>query len=92
MTQPLDFGVSNTPFHPVGQSPTHAYQYGMERVEALGRLRFDDDSFGEHHSGGYELIACPRCSSGRQTGSPCAMPRYTSGPTPGRTPKSPRRQ
>ena len=48
-----------TPFHPVGQSPTHALQYDMDRVEALDRLGFDEAWFGEHHSGGYELIACP---------------------------------
>ena len=31
----------------------------MERVVALDRLGFDEAWFGEHHSGGYELIACP---------------------------------
>jgi limonene 1,2-monooxygenase len=56
---PLNFGVFITPFHPVGQSPTHALQYDMDRVEALDRLGFDEAWFGEHHSGGYELIACP---------------------------------
>ncbi len=55
----LNFGVFITPFHPVGQSPTHALQYDMDRVEALDRLGFDEAWFGEHHSGGYELIACP---------------------------------
>ncbi len=59
MTRPLNFGVFITPFHPVGQSPTHALQYDMDRVEALDRLGFDEAWFGEHHSGGYELIACP---------------------------------
>ena len=48
-----------TPFHPVGQSPTLALEYDMERVVALDRLGFDEAWFGEHHSGGYELIACP---------------------------------
>jgi limonene 1,2-monooxygenase len=57
--RPLDFGVFITPFHPVGQSPTVALQYDMDRVEALDRLGFDEAWFGEHHSGGYELIACP---------------------------------
>ena len=49
-----------TPFHPVGPipHPTHC-QYDMERVEALDRLGFDEAWFGEHHSGGYELMACP---------------------------------
>ena len=56
---PLRFGVFVTPFHPTGQSPTVALEYDLERVVALDRLGFDEAWFGEHHSGGYELIACP---------------------------------
>src|SRR6201992_1877156 len=59
MNRPLNFGVFITPFHPPGQSPTVALEYDMERVVALDRLGFDEAWFGEHHSGGYELIACP---------------------------------
>jgi alkanesulfonate monooxygenase SsuD/methylene tetrahydromethanopterin reductase-like flavin-dependent oxidoreductase (luciferase family) len=59
MNRPLDFGVFVTPFHSTGQSPTRALEYDMERVVALDRLGFDEAWFGEHHSGGYELIACP---------------------------------
>ena len=59
MSAPLRFGVFITPFHPIGQSPTVALEYDMERVVALDRLGFDEAWFGEHHSGGYELIACP---------------------------------
>lgn len=59
MKAPLRFGVFITPFHPTGQSPTVALQYDMERVVALDRLGYDEAWFGEHHSGGYELIACP---------------------------------
>jgi limonene 1,2-monooxygenase len=57
--RPLDFGVFITPFHPVGQSPTTALEYDLERTVALDRLGYDEVWFGEHHSGGYELIACP---------------------------------
>ena len=57
--RPLRFGVFITPFHPVGQSPTVALEYDLERTVALDRLGFDEAWFGEHHSGGYELIACP---------------------------------
>ena len=57
--RPLRFGVFITPFHPVGQSPTAALEYDLERTVALDRLGFDEAWFGEHHSGGYELIACP---------------------------------
>ncbi|MDY7099815.1 MAG: LLM class flavin-dependent oxidoreductase [Actinomycetota bacterium] len=56
---PLNFGVFYAPFHPVGQNPTLALSYDLERVEALDRLGFDEAWFGEHHSGGYELIASP---------------------------------
>ena len=57
--QPLNFGVFITPFHPTGQSPTVALEYDLERTVALDRLGYDEVWFGEHHSGGYELIACP---------------------------------
>jgi alkanesulfonate monooxygenase SsuD/methylene tetrahydromethanopterin reductase-like flavin-dependent oxidoreductase (luciferase family) len=59
VSKPLDFGVFITPFHPVGQSPTVALEYDLERTVALDRLGYDEMWFGEHHSGGYELIACP---------------------------------
>ncbi len=59
MTAPLRFGVFITPFHAVGQSPTVALEYDLERTVALDRLGFDEVWFGEHHSGGYELISCP---------------------------------
>ncbi len=56
---PLRFGAFFAPFHPVGQNPTLALEYDLERVEALDRLGYDEAWFGEHHSGGYELIGCP---------------------------------
>jgi limonene 1,2-monooxygenase len=59
MRKPLDFGVFYAPFHPVGQDPTLAYEYDLERAEALDRFGFDEAWFGEHHSGGYEIISCP---------------------------------
>jgi len=59
VARPLNFGVFITPFHPVGQSPTLALEYDLERTVALDRLGYDEVWFGEHHSGGYELIASP---------------------------------
>ena len=56
---PLNFGAFFAPFHPVGQNPTLALEYDLERVQELDRLGYDEAWFGEHHSGGYELIACP---------------------------------
>ena len=55
----LRFGAFYAPFHPPGQSPTLALQYDLERAEALDRFGFDEVWFGEHHSGGYELIGSP---------------------------------
>jgi len=48
---------------PVGQSPTVAMEYNLERAVALDRLGYDEAWFGEHHSGGYELIARPEVSA-----------------------------
>jgi limonene 1,2-monooxygenase len=59
MTAPLRFGVFYAPFHPLGQNPTLALEYDLERAVELDRLGFDEVWFGEHHSGGYELIGCP---------------------------------
>ena len=56
---PLRFGAFFAPFHPVGQSPTLALEYDLERTVELDRLGYDEAWFGEHHSGGYELIGCP---------------------------------
>jgi limonene 1,2-monooxygenase len=56
---PLRFGAFFAPFHPVGQSPTLALEYDLERTVELDRLGYDEVWFGEHHSGGYELIGCP---------------------------------
>ncbi|AYM40616.1 LLM class flavin-dependent oxidoreductase [Mycobacteroides chelonae] len=59
MSTPLRFGAFITPFHPVGQNPTTALEYDLDRVVVLDRLGYDEAWFGEHHSGGYELISCP---------------------------------
>jgi limonene 1,2-monooxygenase len=56
---PLRFGVFFAPFHPCGQNPTLALEYDLDRAVALDKLGFDEVWFGEHHSGGYELIGCP---------------------------------
>ena len=56
---PLRFGVFYAPFHPVGQNPTLALEYDLDRVVALDRLGYDEAWFGEHHTGGYEIIPSP---------------------------------
>ena len=57
--RPLRFGAFFAPFHPVGQSPTMALEYDLQRAEVLDRFGYDEVWFGEHHSGGYELIPSP---------------------------------
>lgn len=56
---PLNFGAFFAPFHPVGQSPTLAFEYDLDRAEWLDKYGYDEVWFGEHHSGGYELIGSP---------------------------------
>jgi len=56
---PLRFGAFFAPFHPPGQSPTLALEYDLQRAEALDRFGYDEVWFGEHHSGGYEIIPSP---------------------------------
>ncbi len=56
---PLKFGAFFAPFHPVGQSPTLAYEYDLDRAEWLDKYGYDEVWFGEHHSGGYETIGSP---------------------------------
>jgi len=55
----LRFGIFLAPFHPVGQNPTLALQRDFELIEWLDRLGYDEAWIGEHHSAGYEIIACP---------------------------------
>ncbi len=55
----LRFGIFLAPFHPVGQNPTLALQRDFELIEWLDWLGFDEAWIGEHHSAGYEIIACP---------------------------------
>ena len=55
----MRFGFFTAPFHPAGQNPTLALERDLELVQWLDRLGFDEAWFGEHHSGGFEVIACP---------------------------------
>lgn len=56
---PMRFGAFIAPFHPTGQNPTNALHRDLELIELLDRLGYDEAWVGEHHSGGYELIASP---------------------------------
>ena len=55
----LKFGVFMAPFHPAGQHPTLALRRDIELVALLDELGYDEVWAGEHHSGGWEIIASP---------------------------------
>jgi limonene 1,2-monooxygenase len=55
----LRTGIFLAPFHALGENPTLAIERDMELVEHLDRLNYHEAWIGEHHSGGFEIIACP---------------------------------
>lgn len=55
----VKFGVFIPPQNVVGLNPTLAINRVVELAEHLERLGFDEIWFGEHHSGGAELVASP---------------------------------
>ncbi len=59
MDWPLRFGAFMAPFHPTGQNPTLALERDLDLLVHLDKLGFDEAWIGEHHSGGYEIIASP---------------------------------
>lgn len=56
---PLRFGVFLAPFHSPTQDPTRALHRDLELLERLDDLGFEEAWIGEHHSGGWEIIADP---------------------------------
>jgi limonene 1,2-monooxygenase len=59
MQDHLRFGIFLAPFHPLDEDPTAALDRDMELVEHLDHLGYDEAWIGEHHSGGFEIIASP---------------------------------
>jgi limonene 1,2-monooxygenase len=55
----LRFGIFVAPFHPPHENPDVALRRDFELVEWLDQLGYDEAWIGEHHSGGYEIIASP---------------------------------
>jgi limonene 1,2-monooxygenase len=55
----LRSGIFLAPFHALDENPTLAIQRDMELVELLDRLNYHEAWIGEHHSGGFEIIASP---------------------------------
>jgi limonene 1,2-monooxygenase len=56
---PLRFGMFMGPFHATNLDPTFAIERDLQLVALLDRLGFDEAWIGEHHSGGFEIIAAP---------------------------------
>src|SRR5213075_2269529 len=52
-------GVFLAPFHPVHENPLLALERDMDLLVHLDRLNYHEAWIGEHHSAGYEIIACP---------------------------------
>jgi limonene 1,2-monooxygenase len=55
----LRSGIFLAPFHNFNENPTQSLQRDMELLELLDRLGYHEAWIGEHHSGGFEVIACP---------------------------------
>ena len=55
----LKTGVFLAPFHALGENPLLALDRDMELLVHLDRLNYHEAWIGEHHSGGFEIIACP---------------------------------
>ncbi|HVV08251.1 MAG TPA: LLM class flavin-dependent oxidoreductase [Amycolatopsis sp.] len=56
---PLKFGVFVPPQNVIGLNPTLAIRRAVALAEHLDQLGFDEVWFGEHHSGGAEIVASP---------------------------------
>ena len=55
----LRTGVFLAPFHPLAENPLLALDRDMDLFIHLDRLNYHEAWIGEHHSGGFEIIACP---------------------------------
>src|SRR5215467_6422820 len=55
----LKTGIFLAPFHPLRENPLLALDRDMELLVHLDRLNYHEAWIGEHHSGGFEIIACP---------------------------------
>ena len=55
----LRSGIFLAPFHNHDENPTLSIERDLELLEHLDRLNYHEAWIGEHHSGGFEVIACP---------------------------------
>ncbi|MGB2693841.1 MAG: LLM class flavin-dependent oxidoreductase [Dehalococcoidia bacterium] len=55
----LRFGIFLAPFHRAGENPTLSLRRDIDLISRLDELGYDEAWVGEHHSGGWEVIASP---------------------------------
>jgi len=55
----LRSGIFLAPFHALDENPTLALERDLELVQHLDRLGYHEAWIGEHHSGGFEIVASP---------------------------------
>jgi limonene 1,2-monooxygenase len=55
----LRSGIFLAPFHNFNENPTLSIERDFELLQHLDRLGYNEAWIGEHHSGGFEVIACP---------------------------------
>src|ERR1700761_2265858 len=55
----LRSGIFLAPFHNLTENPTLALERDMELLQHLDKLNYHEAWIGEHHSGGFEIIAAP---------------------------------
>lgn len=53
------FGMFMGPFHATNLDPSYAMERDLQLMVHLDQLGFDEAWIGEHHSGGFEIIAAP---------------------------------
>jgi limonene 1,2-monooxygenase len=52
-------GVFLAPFHATRENPLLALERDMDLLILLDKLNYHEAWIGEHHSSGFEIIACP---------------------------------
>jgi limonene 1,2-monooxygenase len=55
----LRCGIFLPPFHALDEDPTLCLQRDFDLLQHLDRLGYDEAWIGEHHSGGFEIVASP---------------------------------
>ena len=55
----LRSGIFLAPFHNLSENPTLALERDMELLQAYRQAELHEAWIGEHHSGGFEIIASP---------------------------------